>query len=179
MSRRRRERAGRNRSPDPLADLWADLGISADYALARGMPRQREAGRLVRVGPACRLAPGAARAWKRMEEEARTDGITLRALSGFRSVRRQAWVIRRKLARGVSLATILRSVAAPGCSEHHTGCAVDVGDDTSAPLEAGFARTRAFRWLRRNAGRFHFHLSYPRGNRQGLVFEPWHWRWRP
>jgi D-alanyl-D-alanine carboxypeptidase len=76
------------------------------------------------------------------------------------------------------LTDILRSVAAPGCSEHHTGCALDLGDDTSPPLEESFGRTMAFRWLVRHAARFHFRLSYPRRNPQGLVYEPWHWRWR-
>jgi zinc D-Ala-D-Ala carboxypeptidase len=168
----------RGRKPGRLARLWAELGIPADYPLARGMPRQRETARLVPVGPNCRLAPRAARAWRALQAAARADAVTLVALSGFRSIRRQAEVIRRKLAQGATVETILRSIAAPGCSEHHTGCALDVGDDSSPPLAASFARTKAFRWLTRNAWRFGFRLSYGRRNPHGIVFEPWHWRWR-
>jgi D-alanyl-D-alanine carboxypeptidase len=45
-------------------------------------------------------------------------------------------------------------------------------------LTAAFARTREFRWLKRHATQFGFHLSYPRGNQQGIAYEPWHWCWR-
>lgn len=35
----------------------------------------------------------------------------------------------------------------------------------------------AFRWLRENAPRFGFELSFPPGNAQRVKWEPWHWRW--
>ncbi len=178
MNRARRRRIGRKHGTGLVPRLWAELGIPADYAAARGAPRQPEARRLVTVGRRCRLAPRAARAWRAMQRAARADGVTLIALSGFRSVRRQAAIIRRKLKRGQRLAAILRAVAAPGCSEHHTGQAIDVGDDSSPPLDVRFARTKAFRWLVAHASGFGFRLSYPRRNPQGFVFEPWHWRWR-
>ncbi len=163
--------------PASLVHLWAELGIPADYPGARKIARQAEATRLVVCGRRCRLAPRAARAWQAMRAAARADGLALRALSGFRSVRRQAGIIRRKLARGDPLPEILRSVAAPGYSEHHTGRALDVGDDATPPLDAAFASTRAFAWLVRHAARFGFRLSYPRHNAAGFVFEPWHWCW--
>ena len=113
-----------------------------------------------------------------MQAAAASDGVTLLPLSAFRSVARQTAVIRRKLARGEKIADILRLIAAPGCSEHHTGRALDVGSPKEIRLIAAFARTREFRWLKRHAAKFGFHLSYPRGNRQGLAYEPWHWGWR-
>jgi D-alanyl-D-alanine carboxypeptidase len=42
-------------------------------------------------------------------------------------------------------------------------------------LELEFERTEAFRWLSQNAGRFGFSLSFPRDNRYGYMYEPWHW----
>jgi zinc D-Ala-D-Ala carboxypeptidase len=99
-------------------------------------------------------------------------------LSAYRSVARQTLIIRRKLARGDLIGDILRVSAVPGCSEHHTGRAIDFGAPDHLRLEATFARTREYRWLRRQAGRFGFHLSYPRHNRQGITYEPWHWCWR-
>ena len=169
-----------------LTALHRSLGIPADYGRSRRMRAFREADpdRLVLVGrdPAdnkpVRLSPRAATAWRRMHAAAAADGITLIPLSGFRSLRRQTALIRRKLATGRAIADILRYVAAPGFSEHHTGRAIDIGDPTDINIEESFARTPAFRWLRRHAGKFGFVLSYPRRNPHGIGYEPWHWCWR-
>lgn len=69
-------------------------------------------------------------------------------------------------------------VAPPGFSEHATGLVIDFGS-RSIPrcnLEPCFADTRTGRWLADNAGRFGFEMSFPDGNSQGVVFEPWHFR---
>ena len=164
------------------AQLWEKLGIPADYPRVRGLPLQREATRLVSVGRApddgkiVRLSPRAAAAWRRMRDAAAKDGITLLPLSGFRSVARQTKIIRGHLAQGRPLADLLRYVAAPGCSEHHTGRALDIGSpDEGAHFEASFDRTKEYRWLKRHAVRFGFRLSYPRNNPHGIGYEPWHW----
>ena len=44
-------------------------------------------------------------------------------------------------------------------------------------LSESFEQTRAFRWLQANAARYHFVLSFPPGNAQGVSYEPWHWRY--
>lgn len=163
-----------------LRQLWARLGIPADYARARGLPLQREASKLVRIGrsPAgrsVRLTPAAAAAWRRLQTSAHQDGIELVPISGFRSIARQTRLIRAKLTTGANLHAILHIVAAPGCSEHHTGRALDLGCPGCTELTTGFGRTRAFRWLRAHAPRFGFRLSYPRRNPHGISYEPWHW----
>ena len=43
----------------------------------------------------------------------------------------------------------------------------------AAPLSIS---TPAFAWLAANAGAHGFHMSYPRDNPHGIVYEPWHWR---
>ena len=159
------------------------LGIPANYPTQRHLPVQREARRLVIAaravddGKPVRLTLRAAFAWKRMQAAAADAGVELLPISGFRSVARQAVIIRKKLAAGQSLDAILEFVAAPGCSEHHTGRALDIGSPGHTGLEADFAKTREFRWLKRHALEFGFHLSYPRHNRHGIGFEPWHWCW--
>lgn len=164
--------------------LWKRLGIPADYARARHMPLQRVARSLVSAGPAAddgkpvRLTPRAAAAWRRMRAAAAADGVNLLPLSGYRSVARQARIIRQKLRAGQAIADILRLVAAPGCSEHHTGRAIDIGSPDNQQLDEDFAKTAEFRWLRKHAARFGFRLSYPRGNRHLIGYEPWHWCWR-
>jgi zinc D-Ala-D-Ala carboxypeptidase len=163
--------------------LWARLGIPADYAARARQRLHPEAKRLVFIGRAAddrrilRLAPRAAAAWRHMQAAAAQDSITLLPLSAFRSVARQTTIIRRKLARGQPIETILRVSAVPGCSEHHTGRALDLGTPDHLALESSFGRTRAFRWLKRHASRFGFRLSYPRRNPHGINYEPWHWCW--
>ena len=146
------------------------------------MPVQREAGALVAIGRnpdgrSIRLNPRAATAWRKMQAAAARAGLGLLPVSGFRSVTRQTKIIRDKLAAGKRIGDILRFVAAPGCSEHHTGRALDIASARHSELDAGFARTREFKWLARHARRFGFHLSYPHGNRHGIGYEPWHWCW--
>ena len=169
---------------EQLQLLWRRLGIPAAYAKRAERRRQREASRLVSIGRApddgriLRLTPSAAKAWRKMQAAAAEDGRTLLPLSAFRSVARQTRIIRRKLARGDRIEDILRVNAVPGCSEHHTGRALDLGAPGHLGLDVSFARTREFRWLRRHAAQFGFRLTYPRGNRQGITYEPWHWCWQ-
>ena len=82
-----------------------------------------------------------------------------------------------KVAAGMPMDEILRVSAAPGYSEHHTGCAIDITTPGSEPLEEEFEHTDAFRWLVRSAERFGFAMSYPRDNAFGIIYEPWHWQW--
>ena len=162
--------------------LWAELGIPADYAQHR-LPLQCEARRLASIGCAAddgkilQLTPRAAAAWRRMKAAAALDGVTLLPLSAFRSVARQTTVIRRKLAAGEKIQDILKLIAAPGCSEHHTGRALDLGLPGVTELDERFAKTASFRWLATHAATYGFHLSYPRKNSGGIGYEPWHWCW--
>jgi D-alanyl-D-alanine carboxypeptidase len=167
-----------------LVRLWRRLRIPSDVAERAARRLHPEARRLVFIGRArddgrvLRLTPAAAKAWRAMQAAAAADEVTLLPLSAFRSVRRQAAIVRRKLAAGRSMTDILRVSAVPGCSEHHTGRALDLGAPKHLRLETSFARTREFRWLRRHAAKFGFYLSYPRKNLQGIAYEPWHWCWR-
>ena len=166
-----------------LRVLHRSLGVPADYSSRRDLLLRREATRLISIGPAAddgkpvRLSRGAAKAWKRMVAAAAADGVVLLPLSGYRSVSRQAKIIRDKCAAGQSVHEILKLVAAPGYSEHHTGRALDIGTPGHAGLDEEFAQTKAYHWLTRQAGKHGFRLSFPRGNRHGIGFEPWHWYW--
>lgn len=160
------------------------LGIPEDYATSRSLVLQPETHQselhLITddwdIHPVRLYAP-AAEAWFRLNAAAAADKISLVPLSGFRSVSRQLEIFRRKLAKGIPLAEILKLNAAPGYSEHHTGRAVDVSAPGQRPFAESFAETPAFHWLIRGAGEFGFRLSYPRDNPHGISYEPWHWRW--
>ena len=163
-----------------IATLLGELGIPADYGSRRAMVLQPEARHLVSVGTSddgsdVRMDPSAAAAWKKMESSADHDGVRLIPISGFRSVDRQAELIRRRLAKGESIDAILELIAAPGFSEHHTGRAIDVGTPGEPPLLEEFAKTDAFHWLMSRSAGFGFRLSYPRNNPHGFAYEPWHW----
>jgi len=160
--------------------ILASLGIALDTIAARSLVLYPEAIELVVAetgedGRQHRLVPPAARAWSSLKEAADADGVGVRIVSAFRSVERQAEIVRAKLARGLSIDEILAVSAPPGYSEHHTGRAVDLTTEGVRPLEVEFEGTAAFKWLSGNAERFGFFLSYPRQNRYGYLYEPWHW----
>ncbi|HVU35368.1 MAG TPA: D-alanyl-D-alanine carboxypeptidase family protein [Opitutaceae bacterium] len=165
-----------------LRHVHAELGIPPDYPQTRNLARQRQPARLVGIGRnpdgrPVRLTPAAATAWRRMAAAAAGAGLQLLPISGFRSVRYQIAIIRRRLQRGEPIDQTLRLIAAPGFSEHHSGRALDIGSPGHVELQENFARTATYRWLAANAGQFGFRLSYPRNNRSGFAFEPWHWCW--
>ena len=128
-------------------------------------------------GRPVRLSPGARQAWLAMRAAALSEGITLELISGYRSRTDQTRIIERKIRRGWTMAQALAVNAAPGYSEHHSGNAIDIGVPNEPAAEESFERTSAFRWLGQHAGEFGFTMSYPRGNQQGFVYEPWHWCW--
>jgi D-alanyl-D-alanine carboxypeptidase len=110
-----------------------------------------------------------------MRDVAREDHIQIKPFSGFRSYLHQKSLIERHLKNGRSIESVLTHVAIPGFSEHHSGLAVDIHTDGKNILEEEFELTKEFLWLKKNASRFEFRLSYPRDNNQGIIYEPWHW----
>ncbi|MBB5208470.1 M15 family metallopeptidase [Chiayiivirga flava] len=188
LQRRLRELAAR---PASHATLPLDgvrrhldaLGISADYGRRHALdlvpePRVLAFAGFDRYRRPLFLQAAAAAAWSRMRAAAAADGVRLEAISGFRSHAYQAGIFARKRARGQGVEEILQVNAAPGYSEHHGGCALDVGTPGEPAAQESFEKTAAFAWLKMRAGDFGFVLSYPRGNPHGIVYEPWHWCWR-
>ncbi|MFA5684771.1 MAG: M15 family metallopeptidase [Lysobacteraceae bacterium] len=175
--------APRARPLHGMAALLQRLGVDADYAARTGLAAIAEPTRLACAGrdryarPLWLAAP-AAQAWAHLRAAAQAQGIALEAISGYRSHAYQFGIFERKLARGLTLDAILRVNAAPGFSEHHGGCALDIGTPGEPPAEESFERTAAFAWLSRHGGEFGFRMSYPRDNPHGVVYEPWHWCWR-
>ena len=163
-----------------VAAVLAELGIGPEHLAGRGLPLIPEAQRLTPVGLGTDgrdklLTPTAARAWQALRTAAADHGIALLLISAFRSVEFQAALLRAKLDRGMPLAEVLRVNAPPGYSEHHGGRAVDIGCAGTAALDEAFEATPAYAWLQKHAAEHGFTLSYPRGNRQGYLYEPWHW----
>ncbi len=158
----------------------AALGISIDSIAARGLRECEEATNLesAEIGADGRdhlLVPAAAKAWRSLRAAALSEGITLFIVSAFRSIDRQAEIVRRKLDTGIAVTDVLTICAPPGFSEHHTGRAVDLSTPGSQALEVEFDQTTAYAWLTNHAGEFGYRLSYPITNPWGYQYEPWHW----
>ncbi|NND45253.1 MAG: D-alanyl-D-alanine carboxypeptidase family protein [Xanthomonadales bacterium] len=166
-----------------VCKLLKDCEIPADYGRVHRLRLQPECRELATIGTDIHgreqmLSPRAARAWYAMRNAAQDEGVELAVASAFRSVDYQASIIQRKRQAGQAMEDILRVSAAPGYSEHHSGRALDIATPDSRPLETEFEMTAAFDWLTDSAGDFGFSLSYPRNNRHGIAYEPWHWAWQ-
>jgi zinc D-Ala-D-Ala carboxypeptidase len=164
--------------------ILLSLGIDPALPERRGLIAHEEARELEFVclgldGREHYLTPAAASAWRAMKHDAENAGLTLCIASSYRSIARQVEIIRARLDAGHPIDDILRSLAPPGYSEHHTGRAVDIVTPAHSELDAEFAATPEFAWLARHATRFDFVLSYPKGNASGYTYEPWHWCLRP
>jgi zinc D-Ala-D-Ala carboxypeptidase len=115
-----------------------------------------------------------------MTAAAKAAGVKLRTISAFRSIADQEKIFFEIKAQRKQGAEKRAEVSAPPRhSEHHTGYAVDIGDATNSAmdLKPEFENTAAFKWLQANAARYSFEMSFPKGNLQGVSYEPWHWRY--
>lgn len=62
-----------------------------------------------------------------------------------------------------------------GYSEHQLGTTIDLITPGLGGRLEGFDKTKAYEWLKQNAYKYGFILSYPQNNKF-FVYEPWHWR---
>ena len=110
---------------------------------------------------------------------AKKDGITLCAISGFRSYELQKSVYN-KYTRQLGEKTAEMVSAKAGSSEHQTGLAIDISAKSlKYALGNSFANTREGKWLAKNAAEYGFILRYPKGREAitGYLYEPWHFRY--
>lgn len=108
------------------------------------------------------------------------EGLTLYAVSGYRSYTLQYEIYGGHLARGREINETNLYSAAPGKSEHQTGLAMDVScKSLGYRLVESFANTPEGTWLRENCWRFGFILRYQKGKEHitGYAYEPWHLRY--
>jgi D-alanyl-D-alanine carboxypeptidase len=126
-----------------------------------------------------RLRREAGLAFLKMVDAARLDGVWIIPVSGFRSLADQTELFQLQIQQNGSEALAAKAVAPPGYSEHHTGYAIDLGDGSTLrdDVSLTFEESNAFQWLTDHAAAFGFELSFPQGNKQGVNYEPWHWRY--
>jgi D-alanyl-D-alanine carboxypeptidase len=166
-------------TPPPVAGLPARL--DRDGRLLGHFPYpEAPASSLAPVAPGMQLRREAAEALRALQRAAAADGVPITVISAFRSRELQRQLFFEVGAqRNQSPEDRARVSAPPGFSEHSTGYAVDLGDagrpDTH--LSPRFETTSSYAWLVAHGARFHFQLSFPRDNPQGVSYEPWHWRY--
>jgi LAS superfamily LD-carboxypeptidase LdcB len=115
--------------------------------------------------------------FKKMNREMDRDiGRTLIIESGYRSPAYQIIVFFYNLrANGFNALSVMRKVALPGYSEHGAPKRQAIDVAISGNGGGDFSKTKEFAWLLKNADRFGFYLSYPKNNKEGIMYEPWHW----
>lgn len=121
----------------------------------------------------------AAEALENLIGQASQEGLSIFAVSGYRSYSRQKSIYQYNVNRYGEEAANQVS-AKPGESEHQTGLAMDVScSSVGYGLEESFASTKEGQWLKENAYRFGFIIRYPKEKEQitGYVYEPWHIRY--
>ncbi|MDQ5893658.1 MAG: VanY protein [Patescibacteria group bacterium] len=109
-----------------------------------------------------------------MLEDAKRAGVDLKVLSGYRSFDYQKTLKSQyKVVYGAGTAN--QFSAEQGYSEHQLGTAVDFTTTALRSAETTFDQTAAYAWLAKNAYKYGFIISYPKGNLY-YQYEPWHWR---
>lgn len=129
----------------------------------------------------------AAAAFDEMRQAANATGLHLMACSTYRSVERQTELydaeVQKWIGKGYAEADAREKAATvvmiPGCSEHNTGLAVDVGSVTNQRVEEDFEDEPEFDWLQEHAAEYGFILRYPSDKQAitGVSYEPWHYRY--
>ncbi|MBQ0050783.1 MAG: M15 family metallopeptidase [Treponema sp.] len=119
------------------------------------------------------LRPEAFEALKTLAQAAKKDGIMLTVSSTYRSYDYQKnlfdyWV------KVDGLEEAERESARPGTSQHQLGLALDF-----APVDDAFDKTAAGAWVYKNAAKYGWSLSFPKGYEDvtGYRWECWHFRY--
>lgn len=123
--------------------------------------------------------PDARTAFYKMQADAKTQSITLKVFSGFRTYEFQQTLYNNYVKADGKAAADTYS-ARPGHSEHETGLAFDIsGADDSYQIKTEFGITTEGKWLAANSSKYGFIIRYPKGKEAvtGYQYEPWHLRY--
>lgn len=129
--------------------------------------------------PKQKMRKTAASALEKLFAGAKKDGITLKAVSGYRSYATQKSIFSRNAdLKGEEVAN--RTSARPGQSEHQTGLAMDVSSaSANYELEPKFGDTKEGKWLAAHCAEYGFIIRFLNGEEDvtGYSYEPWHVRY--
>ena len=170
----------RNKEIGSLGNINVQVQTNHDHSILGHLPyAEIPKEKLVLIEPNIQVHVDMRDSLLKMRDEAKKNGIYLVFLSGYRSINLQNEIFYSlKSVRNQEAAERARVSAPPGYSEHSTGFAIDIGDATQreTDFETEFENTDAFKWLKKNAAKFHFKLSFNKDNKY-IDYEPWHWRY--
>lgn len=107
-------------------------------------------------------------------KNAKGEGLNLLVASAYRSFGTQT-ALKSAYKRTFGTTAANSFSADQGYSEHQLGTAVDFTTPSTGGALTGFEKTKEYDWLKSNAYRYGFIISYPSTNKY-YIFEPWHWR---
>lgn len=113
-----------------------------------------------------------------MADAAAANGTPLDNVSTYRGYRQQRALFR-GYARSDGYADAINYSARPGHSEHQLGLTIDFVSLGDTGLTSNWDMTPTGRWMKNNAWKYGWLMSYPKG-KQAVVcysFEPWHYRY--
>lgn len=116
-----------------------------------------------------------------MMSAAKKDKIPLHIRCAFRDVNSQSKMYKKyaHLNSPESGSAFALGILPPGCSEHHTGLAIDFSTSTTNPVENFFDSSSTGEWLRKNSWKYGFILRYPKDKESitRMHYTPWHYRY--
>ncbi|MCF8332462.1 MAG: M15 family metallopeptidase [Bacteroidales bacterium] len=134
------------------------------------------------------------KAFRKMRNAAKKDGIHLKIISAYRSFNYQKWIWDSKFdGRKNSgnrnmrnsypdprkrVEAILNYSAMPGTSRHHWGTDIDINSVSTAYFESPQGN-KVYEWLTKNAQKHEFCQTYTAGREDGYNEEHWHWSYIP
>ncbi len=124
---------------------------------------------------------------RQMIAAAKEDGIELKILSTYRTVKYQERLFERNVESRMedgmtyeeAVADVSINIAPPGASEHNAGLAADIITMDDWDTYEGFEDTAEFAWLQEHAAEYGFIMRYHKGKEDitGYIYEPWHYRY--
>lgn len=130
----------------------------------------------------------AAKYMRDMIAAAKKDGIELKILSTYRTVKYQKNLFERNVKsrmenNGMSYEDAYYdtsiNIAPPGGSEHNAGLAADIITKNDWDTYEAFEDTKEFAWLQEHAWEYGYILRYLKDKEDitGYIYEPWHYRY--
>ncbi|MBO0460394.1 M15 family metallopeptidase [Enterococcus sp. DIV1298c] len=177
--------------PDVKVDDWSLVLVGPDHKLETEID---EANQLVALDNGYLVDKRIKTDYEALAKAAETAGFPLVMVSAYRSVATQQQVFSQNVQQVMSSQGVTeeeatnitkKTMTEPGYSEHHTGLAVDVVDETwynnypSTVLDEKYGEEPGAKWLAENAPKYGFIIRYPKGRQDitKITYEPWHLRY--
>ncbi|MDP3052670.1 MAG: D-alanyl-D-alanine carboxypeptidase family protein [bacterium] len=154
--------------------------VSENLVMIRGQKYKNKT--KVNYLPVVFLPKSVYQAFKKMNQSLKKEtGKLLLINSGYRSPAYQMLILLHILKKNDwKIKKTVKDVVLPGYSEHGYPQKQAIDFTTAGILKKknkDFSQTKEYQWLEKNASKFGFYLSFPKNNKVGVKFEPWHWRY--